>query len=364
MKKNKMKVITLLSMVTLFVFLTACGSSTGNGGSNTPAGEGATPPSDSKKVKIGVAEIDLTNSFFVRMKQAGDVAAKDYGVETVWQSSDSSLEKQISIVENFIQQKMDAILIDPIDAKGIIPAIKKAKEAGIPVITMGNKVEGDWNYNTLYPDYDNMGMVARALGKAMDGKGQVALLSGSAGNYVSDTREKGFTDVLKKEFPEIELVGVQPTNFDTSEAQRVTETWLNNYPDLKAIAFISDPLGLSAISAAEAKGKKLLYGGHDGDAEMSGFLEDGSLVIDVLTGAERVGYWNIAAAARIAKGTKFPTDLFMPTHFVSSDAVAQTLKDKGLDYEHLTPEAAAEIAKGYTAELGPDQPDERISGQK
>ena len=363
MKTKKIKGLAFLLIVSLFVFLAACGNSNGNEGSGaSPSGSAAADSGD--KLKLGVVVIDLTNSFYVRMKQAGDVAAKDYGVEAVWQSADSSLEKQISIVENFIQQGVDAILIDPIDANGIVPAITKAKEAGIPVITMGNKVEGDWNYNTLYPDYENMGAVARAIGTKLGGEGQVALLTGTAGNYVSDTREKGFTDVMKAEFPNIEIVGVQPTNFDSAEAQRVTETWLNNYPDLNAIAFINDPLGLSAISAAEAKGKQLYYGGYDGDAEMSTFLNDGSMLIDVLTGAERVGYWNVAAGARIAKGAKFPTDLFMPTHFVSSDAVGQELKGNGFDYEYMTPEAAAEFSKNYTEEMGPDQPDGRISGQE
>jgi ribose transport system substrate-binding protein len=298
------------------------------------------------------------------MKKAGDVAAQDYGVDSTWQSADGSLEKQISTVENYIQQKVNAILIDPIDAKGIVPVIAKAKEAGIPVITMGNKVEGNGNFNTLYPDYENMGMVARAIGKALDGKGEVALLTGSAGNFVSDTREKGFKDVMGKEFPNIKVVGVQPTNFDPAQAQRVAETWLNNFPNLNAIAFISDPLGLAAISAAEAKGKKLIYGGVDGDAEMHPFLENGTMVIDVLTGASRVGYWNVAAAARIAKGTKFPTDLFMPTHFVMSATTADMLKGKGLDIKYIEPKAAIKIADGYSEELGPKQSDERISGKQ
>src|SRR3954470_12065521 len=50
---------------------------------------------------LGVAAIDLQNSFFVRMKEAGDVAAKDYGVTTIWQSAEASLEKEVAIIENY-----------------------------------------------------------------------------------------------------------------------------------------------------------------------------------------------------------------------------------------------------------------------
>lgn len=359
-KRNGLSII----LTALLLILTACGGSTGDPqGGEVPQEPGGNGGGNGSQPRIGVSVIDLKNPFFVRMKEAGDEAAKEYGVQTIWQSADGSLEKQVSIIENFIQQKVDVILIDPLDANGVVPVIKKADEAGIPVITMGNKVDAGVNFNTLYPDHENMGMVARAMAAALDGEGQIALLTGSAGNFVSDTREKGFKEVIENEFPGIEIVGIQPTNFDPSQAQRITETWLNNYPDLDGIAFISDPLGLAAISAAEAKGKTLIYGGVDGDAEMHTFLENGSMIIDVLTGSSRVGYWNVAAAARIAQGTEFEPDLFMPTHFIMTDETAQMLKGKGLDIEYATPEQAIEISTGYSSELGPDQPDERISGQ-
>jgi ribose transport system substrate-binding protein len=367
-KSRKAKSLIFIVLAAMLVLLSACGGGNNNAGNNGGnAGDGGNAGQEQpggKKYKLGLVAIDLANSFFVRMKEAGDVAAKDYGVEAVWQSADGSLEKQISIIENFIQQKVDVILIDPIDKNGIIPAIQKAKEAGIKVITMGNKVEGDWNYNTLYPDYENMGMVARVIGTMLGGEGEVALLTGTAGNFVSDTREQGFKDVMAKEFPNIKIVASEPTNFDTAQAQRIAETWLNTYPDLDAIAYISDSLGLAAKSAAEAKGKQLIYAGYDGDVEMHPFIEDGSVLLDVLTGAERVGYWNIAAGARLAAGAEFPTDLYMPTHFVTSDATAAALKEKGLEFVYLNPEQALDVLKGYSEELGPSVADEVISGEQ
>ncbi|RUU80907.1 LacI family transcriptional regulator, partial [Mesorhizobium sp. M7A.T.Ca.TU.009.01.3.1] len=273
----------------------------------------ATPSLAAEKV-LGLAAIDLQNSFFVRMKEAGDVAAADYGVKSTWQSAEGSLEKQVSIIENFINQGVSAILIDPIDKNAVIPVIQKATAAGIPVITMGNKVEAGSNYSTLYPDYDNMSMVARALGKSLGGKGEVALLVGSRGNFVSDTREKGFVETLKKEFPDIKVVGIEPTGWDAAKATNAAQTWLTTYPDLKAIGCISDSLCLAADSVASSMGTQLLYGGYDGDAEMKPLIDDGKMVMDVLTGAYRVGYWNIAVAARLANGEKLPQDLYMPTY--------------------------------------------------
>ncbi len=362
MKKTYKLGILALALSMLMAVISACGSTTNSGGSASPSGTTTTGGEGAASITAGIVLLDLKNPFYVRMQEAGTKAGKDYGIKTVWQSADGSLEKQISIVENFIQQKVNVILIDPQDAKGIVPVIDKATKAGIPVITMGNKVEGNGNYNTLYPDYDNESVVARIMGTALDGKGEVGLLTGNAGNYVSDNREKGFTDTMKKEFPNIKITA-QPTNWDPAQAQRISETWLNNSePD--AIAFINDPLGLAAKGSADAKGAKLMYAGYDGDVEMHDMINSGEMLVDVLTGAERVGYWNVAAAARIAKGSKMPLDLFMPTYFVMSDDTAAMLKGKGLEVEYITPEKAVQVGQDYSNELGPDQPDERISGAK
>lgn len=363
--KSMKRMFLLVMMIVVSMFIVACGNenaSNENVDTEVNNNEGAEDTSSNGDEKVlGIVAIDLTNPFFIQMKEAGDKASIDYGVKTIWQSADGSLENQIALIENFIQQEVDAILIDPIDKNAIIPSIEKAQEANIPVITMGNKVEGDWNYNTLYPDYDNMAMLARVIGTALDGEGQVAYLSLTKGNYVSDEREAGFIETMESEFPNIEIVGNQPTDFDTAEAQKITETWLNNYPDLDAIAFASDPLGVAAISAAEALGKDLIYGGYDGELEMKQFINDGKMLLDSMTGSYRVGYWNIAVAARIVNGSEFPKDLAMPTHFVTSEDTANMLKEKGLEFEYITPEEAEVVFENYQEEFGPDVSDDMMS---
>ncbi|WP_430244345.1 sugar ABC transporter substrate-binding protein [Neorhizobium sp. DAR64861/K0K2] len=315
----------------------------------------ATPSMAQEKV-LGLAAIDLQNSFYVRMKEAGDVAASDYGVKSTWQSAEGSLEKQVGIIENFINQGVSAILIDPIDKNAVVPAIEKATAAGIPVITMGNKVEAGANYSTLYPDYNNMAMVARAIGTSLGGEGEIALLVGSRGNFVSDTREKGFVETMQKEFPNIKIVGVEPTGWDAAKATNAAQTWLTTYPDLKAVACISDSLCLAADSVAAAMGSELIYGGYDGDAEMKDLIDSGKMVMDVMTGAYRVGYWNVAVAARLAKGEDLPKDLYMPTYFVTSDETAAKLKSSGLTVDYINTEKQAVEAKNYTEQLGPKVP--------
>ncbi len=353
--------IALVVLAAVALTAAACGdSSDGDQGATGSGAATETASADTVqggKNSLGVVAIDLQNAFFVRMKQAGDKAADDYGVKATWQSAQGSVEKQVSLVENMVRQKVGAILIDPLDKNAIKPAIAKATKAGIPVITMGNKVDGDGNYNTLYPDTENMAADARALAKSIGEEGEVDLLVGSRGNFVSDTREKAFTDTLKKEFPKVKLVSVQPTDFDAAKAADIATTWSTSYPDMKGFACISDTLCLSAQSALQSAGKDLKFVGVDGDKEMQPFLEGGQMVMDVLTGAERVGYWNIAVGARLVKGAKLDKDLFLPTYFVSaSDDIPQQIGVKA-----ISPAEAQKAAQDYQAQLGPDQPDSAMT---
>ena len=310
---------------------------------------------------IGIVAIDLQSSFFVRMKEAGDKAAKDYGVTTSWQSAEGSLEKQVSLIENLISQHASAILVDPLDKNALIPVLKKAEAAGVKILTIGNKVLADGNYSTLYPDAPDAGNTARALALALGGKGEVAMLIGARGNYVSDTREKGFSDTLAKEFPDIKVDGIQPAGWDPSKAADVAQTWVSTYPNLKGIWCMSDTMCLGASTVVDAAGKSVKIAGFDGDAEMDPLFKNGSMVIDVLTGAYRVGYWNIAVAARLAKGETFPKDLYMPTYLVATDATAADLEKGGLKINHITPEKAKEIAGDYANEFGPSKPASAMS---
>lgn len=326
--------------------MAACGGSGGSEG-GTVGGGGKGAPS------VGVSEINLTLPFFVEMKDASDGVGKAYGVSVTWQSADDSLEKQISTIENYIAQKMDVIMIDPIDAKAIVPVVNEATEAGIKVITMGNKVAGTANVSTLYPDHDNWVKNAQILGHAIDGKGTVLLLIGEVGNYVSDTRQKAFEDTMAKEFPNVNVI-TQPTNFDSSTAAQVTQTVLTDNSDLAGIASISDGLTLPALKVLQSNNKLgLPVVTNDGAPEIYPYIEKGQVISDVLTGSYRVGAWNTAVAARLAKGADLGRDVFMPTYFVAGDNSAV----QAAGVEPITTTEAKQVAQDYLKEFGPDKSD-------
>lgn len=351
------KAVVVAATAAALVVSSGCG---GSGGGKSDDGSGKVV-GDKNGPSIGVAEINLSLPFFVQMRQASDKIAASYGVNVVWQSADGSLEKETSAVENFIAQHKKVIMIDPLDAKALAPVVNKATAAGIKVITMGNKVPANGNYNTLYPDHDNWVMNAKILGTKLHGKGTVLLLIGSVGNYVSDTRQQAFEQTMKEQFPDIKVI-TQPTNFDSSTAASVTSTVLTNTPDLAGIASISDGLTLPVLKVLQSRSKLgMPIVANDGDPAVYPYIDKGQVLTDVLTGSSRVGAWNTAVAARLAKGSTLPQDLFMPTYVVSSDDTAQELTSGGLDFEHITTEKAKQISSNFEEEFGASKPDDAMS---
>lgn len=333
--------------------LLVAGCSSGGGGQSSTVGgvKAAAAP------KIGVAEINLSLPFFVQMDQASSAIAKAYGVNVTWQSADGSLENEISIVQNYISQHKKIIMIDPVDAKALVPVVNKATRAGIKVVTMGNKVGGTKNHNTLYPDHNNWVTSARIIGHAMHGHGKVLFLIGSVGNYVSDTRQQAFEQTMKKEFPKIKVI-TEPTNFDASTAVSVTDTVLTAHPDIAGVASISDSLTLAVLKVLQSHKKLgIPVVTNDGDPAMYPYIDRGQVLSDMLTGSYRVGAWNTAVAARLAHGRGLPTDLFMPTYAVSAKKSAARLTKAGYGLDYVTTARARALSAGYQKEFQPAKSD-------
>lgn len=347
----------------------ACGSSSSSSSSANASGTGS---NSGKAVKISkkpgeptvaFAEINLTLPFFVDMRKASEALAGKYKANVIWQSADGSLANEISTVQNYIAQKVSAIAIDPINAKGLVSVVNQATQAGIPVVTMGNEVPAKGNINTLYPDYQDWVINAKILGNAVHGKGTVLLLIGSVGNYVSDTRQQAFMSTMKQYFPNVKVI-VEPTNFDSSTAATVTSTVLTNTPNLAGVASISDGLTLPALKVLQSQGKLgIPVVTNDGDPNVVPYIEKGQVLDDILTGDLRVGAWNTAVAARLAKHQKFPSKIYMPVYFVMTSAEQQKLAAVGIKPKSILPTQAAQTNGAYASEFSPSKSNSQINSK-
>jgi len=309
--------------------------------------------------EIGLAMIDLTSGFFIEMMEAGDEAAEDFDVNLTWSSAEESLEDQLSIIETFIEDEKDVILIDPIDAEAVKPVIEEAYNAGIHVITMGNFVDTPYNINTLYNDYEDMKTITEIAAAWYDYEGNVVFINMEPGNYVSDQRQAGFEDGMAQ-FDNFNTLDIQPAGWDPVRAMDVTEGFLVSYDDIDALISATDGNTLAAIEVLRAEGRLDDIGvfSYDGNPEALERVKEGEMLVNLLTGSKRVGYWNVMVAAELARGEEFDQKIYLPTHFVLEEETVEILRDKGYDVDEelhswVTAEEALALFDGYREELGP-----------
>ena len=198
-------------------------------------------------------------------KEATEAGCK---FQLVTAGSETGVAMQVTQIEDLITADVDALVINPMDANAVIPALEKAKEKGIPVVLVDSSIEA--GHEDLYVTYigtDNYAAAkqgAEVLSEALGGTGKAILVRGANGNSVGNARADGFKAGLAEG---IELVGEQPGDWSNDVAKQVTENMLQANPDVVGIMSCSDVMVdgiLQAIDDADLSGIKIMS--FDGDS--------------------------------------------------------------------------------------------------
>jgi ABC-type sugar transport system substrate-binding protein len=245
---------------------------------------------------IALIQIDLTNPFHLGEVDGAKEAARREGFKLVVSSGDGDVNKQIQAMENAINQKVDAISINFIDAGAFGPAMAKANAAHIPVICLHSTIPGC--AATLGFDERHTGKIvgeyAAQLLKARYGevKGEVANLQGLLGQGLNTDRSGGFTDVMAK-YPGVKVVAQAPTDWDPAKAVSITENWLTAYPKLDLIYGNSDSLTVPALNAIDRAGKQdqVMVVSVDGTQPGLEAVKSGAMESTVLLAPQYSGFW-------------------------------------------------------------------------
>ncbi len=200
--KRKRLIVAMTVMGMALTMFSGCGVS-GKENSNISGGD----TSKSGAAKLGVIFKTLSNPFYITMQEGVEKAAKEYGYDTVVQAPEleSDCEKQMQIMENMITQQVDAIILTPNGSTELVPAIKKANDADIPVIIIDSRIYQDaldaaQAHIECFIGSDNYyggQLAAEKMADALGGSGKVAVLEGVAGQEVSVQRVGGFVDRAK-----------------------------------------------------------------------------------------------------------------------------------------------------------------------
>ncbi|AYM92231.1 sugar ABC transporter [Serratia sp. 3ACOL1] len=203
-----------------------------------------------KEYKIGASLLTQQHPFYIDLADAMKAEAKKDDVVLNISIANQDLNKQLSDVEDFITKKVDAIIISPVDSKGVQAAIIKAEKAGIPVITVDVAAEGVPVVTHVATDNYAGGVEAgKLMGKLLNGKGKVAIIDYPALQSVVarvDGFKKGLADT-----PDVKIVAIQ-TGITRAEALTVAQNMMQAHPDLNGLFGFGDDAALAAVIAAKS----------------------------------------------------------------------------------------------------------------
>nr|WP_239534019.1 ABC transporter substrate-binding protein [Thalassobacillus pellis] len=185
--------------------------------------------------------------------------AEKRGYEMVYTDAQGDTAKQLSDIEDMIAQGVDYIVLAPREYKGLGPALKSAKKAGVPVIFVDRMAEGKAgeDYVTFIgSDFVKQGKrAAKWLVKELNGKGNIVELSGTTGSSVAIERAEGFRNYLEEHAPDMKIIASQTGDFARAEGQKVMESMLQaNGNNIDAVYAHNDEMAIGAINAIKSAG--------------------------------------------------------------------------------------------------------------
>jgi len=222
-----------------------------------------------EKVKIGVAMALFDDVWLTLVRDAMTKWAKSHpDVELTIVDAANDTAKQTGQVENFLAQGMNAVVILPVDTAATGPMTKSVVKAGKPLVYV-NRKPSNLPKGVVYCGSNSIEagiMNMEELGKAMGGKGNVAILMGELSNEAAIGRTDGIKKVVKEKFPDIKVVREQTGNWKRDQGKTIMENWLASGQEIKGVASNNDEMALGALQAIKAAGKlgKVPVGGTDG----------------------------------------------------------------------------------------------------
>lgn len=273
----------------------------------------------SSKPQVALVMKSLANEFFstmaegARKHQAAHAAAYDLVVNGI--KNETDLAEQVNLVEQMMARPVHALVIAPADSKALVPVLKRAKEAGVLVVNIDNRLDAEvlkqagLSVPFVGPDNrEGARKVGAALAARLKAGDKVAIIEGVPTAFNGQQRRLGFEDAVKT--AGLNLVGVQSGLWEMDRANGVAAALLGEHADLRAILCANDSMALGAVAAVEAAGKRgrVLVAGFDNIAAVRPMLADGRIVATADQHGDQLAVFGIEAALKILGGGAAPAD--------------------------------------------------------
>jgi ribose transport system substrate-binding protein len=303
----------LLSLVFVLVMFAGCGKKT-----ETPAPQPTEQPAQQTEQKkpaevaviIKATDSDFWQSVLIGAENYAKENPDKVHVTTYGPASEADIDKQVAILEDVISSKPDAIVIASTSSDATVPALEKAAEQGIKVITIDNKVNTETILSHLATDNVVGGalcadmLVEGLKAKNIPLKGKVGMVSAMAGVQVLDSRDQGFLDRLKEIAPDLKPLPIRYIDNDILKGLSAAEDLLTANKDIVAFFGNNNHSGDGVARALKERNlkDKVVAVAYDSDPEEVQALRDGFLYALIVQDPYGMGYKGVDGALKALAG--------------------------------------------------------------
>ncbi|WP_108395972.1 ABC transporter substrate-binding protein [Devosia submarina] len=276
---------------------------------------------DNEKFTIALIPGLTTDAFYITMRKGAQAAADALGVELVFQGGpEFNPTVQVPVLDAVIARQPDAILIAPTDTTQLIEPLRRAHDAGIPIITVDTFIgtgqyqtgSGDADFPLSYIASDNIlggRMAARALADAIGGEGKVYVSNVNPGISTTDQREEGFKLEMSENFPEIEVLETQFNENDANNAASQLQAVFARNGDLKGVFGANLFSALGAANGVQQAGQTgtIKVVAFDAPTSIIDNIDSGLVDVAIAQHPAEIGYFGVVSAYAHLTEQSIPT---------------------------------------------------------
>jgi len=255
--------------------------------------------------RIAVIPKGRTHMFWQSVHAGAAAAAKESNLDLIWNgpATETDFNGQLQIIENMINQHVDAIILAPIDKTAMVGAVERAGRQNIPVVIFDSGIDTQNFVSQVSTDNYRAGQAgAERMAKLLGGKGKVAMVAVQPGGASTMLREQGFEEALQKNYPGIQILDKRYGMADFAKSLEVTENMLTAHPDLDGFFASNESSTVGAAQALKARKSKVKLVGFDSSPTLLEDLQTGVVDSLVVQDPFRMGYDSVRAAVQKLQG--------------------------------------------------------------
>ncbi|VVO35326.1 sugar ABC transporter substrate-binding protein [Pseudomonas fluorescens] len=278
--------------------------------------------------RIGVSIARVDDNFMTYVRSGLEEAAKKDNVQIQFEDAQGDVVRQLNQIEGFLSQKVDAVIVLPVDTAATANMTRAAVAAKTPLVYVNRhpdeRVLPKGVVTVASNDIEAGQLQMRYLAEKLGGKGSVAIIMGDLAQNSTHDRTEGVKQVLK-DFPGIKVVEQQSAEWQRNKGMDLTSNWLLAGTRFDAIVANNDEMAIGAAMALQQAGKakgEIAIVGIDGLPDGLAAVKRGMLVASVFQDPKAQATRALQAAISMIKGEPVETDVWVPFQLITPEQVA------------------------------------------